>query len=115
MIDVDTFLLLLYVMIDDFCKVHLPTTPPRPGSPPALSRSELLTLALFAQWGHFASERAFYRYATRHLRPAFPTLPHRAQFNRQVRAAYPALVALWAYVTEQLQPQPAPYEPLDST
>lgn len=114
MIDVDTFLLILYVMIDDFCKAHLPAEPARPGVAAALSRSELLTLALLAQWGHFASERAFYRYATHHLRPAFPTLPHRAQFNRQVRAAYPALVALGAYLTAQLQPQPAPYEPLDS-
>jgi hypothetical protein len=35
MVDVDTFLTLLYVMIDDFCKTSLPAV--SHGGPPALS------------------------------------------------------------------------------
>ena len=58
-----------------------------------------MTLAIFGQWQGFGSERGFYRYAQRHLRPAFPQLPTREQFNRQVRQHYAALVAcfcIWA-------------------
>ena len=46
----------------------------------------MITLALFARWGRFSSERDFYRYAGARLRDAFPTLPDRSQFNRLVRS-----------------------------
>jgi len=86
MIDVDTFLTTLYVTVDDFRPSRQPEDVPHPPGPEAsLSPSEVVTLALFAQWARFASERDFYRYAKAHLRGAFPTLPHRSQFNRLVR------------------------------
>jgi hypothetical protein len=75
---VDTFLTTLSVMADDFCKTSLPPEP-RPGPPAALSRSEVVTLAMFGQWQCFGSARGFYRYAQRHLRAAFPALPTREQ------------------------------------
>lgn len=68
MLDVDTFLTTLYVLVDECDKTVLSPDPPTPGPASALSRSEALTLAIFGQWGCFASERAFYRYAERHLR-----------------------------------------------
>jgi hypothetical protein len=52
MVDVDTFLTMLYVMVDDFCTAHLPKDP-SPGPQAALSRSEVLTLAIFGQWQAF--------------------------------------------------------------
>ena len=82
MIDVDTFLTRLYVMVDDFCQSHPTKQETHPGPQAVLSCSEVVTLALFGQWAQFPSERAFYRYAERHVRPAFPTLPDRSQFNR---------------------------------
>jgi hypothetical protein len=84
MVDVDTFLTTLYVMIDDFCQSHPPRRRPGPGA--SLSDSEVITLAIFARWGRFRGERDFYRYARRRLRDAFPTLPDRSQFNRLVRS-----------------------------
>ena len=57
----------------------------RPGPEASLCQSEVITLAIFARWSRFASERDFYRYADDHLREAFPTLPSRPQFNRLVR------------------------------
>jgi hypothetical protein len=60
MVDVDTFLPILYVMVEDFCKTSLPVES-RPGSPAAFSRSEVLTLAIFGQWQGFGSARGFYR------------------------------------------------------
>ncbi len=74
MMDTDTFLTTLYVMADDFCKYQLPPEK-TPGPRPTLTRGEVVTLALFGQWSCFLSERGFYRYASHHLRPAFPTLP----------------------------------------
>ena len=63
------FLTTLYVMVDDFCQAHLPPEI-HPGPPAPLTRSEVVTLALFAQWAVFTGERDFYRYAARHLRAA---------------------------------------------
>jgi hypothetical protein len=44
-IDVDTFLTTLDVMVDDFCMLSLPSEP-HSGPQVALSRSEVVTLAL---------------------------------------------------------------------
>jgi hypothetical protein len=84
MVDVDTFLTTLYVMADDFCQSYRPKR--RPGPQASLSESEAITLAIFARWSRFASERDFYRYAEAKLRDAFPTLPDRSQFNPVVCA-----------------------------
>ena len=114
MVDSDTFLTTLYVMIDDFCKGHL-SPEPRGGAPASLTRSEVLTLALFGQWQRFPSERGFYRYAQRHLRGAFPTLPDRSQFNRLLRQQQDALVAFSLSLVQQLRAQQGAYEVLDAT
>lgn len=74
MVDVDTFLTTLYVMVDDFCKTCSPCET-QPGPQAQRSRSAVLTLAIFGQWQLFGSERGFSRYAQRHLRAAFPQLP----------------------------------------
>ena len=84
MVDVDTRLTTLYVIVDDFCHSQPPER--RPGPEASLCRSEVLTLAVFARWSRFSSERDFYRYAHTKLRDAFPTLPDRSQFNRSVRS-----------------------------
>src|ERR671914_2048207 len=114
MVDVDTFLTTLYVMVDDFCKTSLPPEP-HPGPQAALSRSEVVTLAIFGQWQGFGSERGFYRYAQRHLRAAFPQLPTREQFNRQVRQQHAALVAFCLHLVRLLAAQRCAYEALDSS
>jgi len=113
MLDVDPFLTTLYVTVDDFIKCQ-PATPPRPGPAAALAPSEVITLALFSQWRQFASERAFYRYAARHLRPAFPTLPDRSQFNRLLRAHHDGIVAFALALGQQVSRPSAGYEVLDS-
>jgi hypothetical protein len=84
MVDVNTFLTTLYVIVDDFCQSRAPRK--RPGPKAALSDSEVIALAIFARWGRFSSERDFFRYAQSRLREAFPTLPDRSQFNRLVRS-----------------------------
>jgi hypothetical protein len=60
MVDVNTFLTTLYVMVDNFCTLSLPSES-HPGLQAALSRSEVVTLALFGQWQGCGSECGFYR------------------------------------------------------
>ena len=113
MIDPDTFLTTLYVTVDDFCKASLPPEP-RLGPQTALSRRAVVTLALFGQWQGFGSERGFYRYVQRHLRAAFPQLPTREQFNRQLRQHDEALVAFFLHLVPLLAAPHCTYEALDS-
>ena len=121
MLDPDTFVTALYVTVDETCKscgIPPRALPGHRGPAPGLAPSEVLTLALLAQWGRFASERSFYRFATATLRPAFPTLPDRTQYNRLLRAPYACLVQLGRTLAATLravrEPQAA-YEVLDTT
>jgi hypothetical protein len=114
MTDTNTFLTTLYVVVDDFCKQHLTPEPPIQPTP-SLTRSEVVTLALFGQWQHFPSERAFYRYADHHLRNAFPRLPDRSQLNRLIRHHLNALTAFFLHGVQGLRAQDCLFEALDSS
>ena len=117
MLDVDTFLTTLYVMVDDFCQSHVPEKK-RPGPKASLCSSEVITLAIFARWSRFASERDFYRYAEGHLRGAFPTLPDRSQFNRLVRFYTDAIEEIALHLARSMEgsQRPAsPYQALDAS
>ena len=48
MVDTDTFLTTLYVMVNNFCKSELPPEV-RPGPQASLSRDEVVTLAIFGR------------------------------------------------------------------
>jgi hypothetical protein len=115
MLGVDTFLTTLYVIADDFCQSQPPKR--RPGPDASLSESEVITLAIFAHFSRFASERDFYRYATGQLRDAFPTLPERSQFNRLVRSNVQLIEALAMHlaVMPDTRSQTSSYEALDSS
>jgi hypothetical protein len=115
MVDIETFLTTLYVMIDEYCKSEVPAEASHPGPQASLSRSEVVTLAVFGQWSQFASERAFYRYAQRHLRWAFPSLPAREQFNRLMREHREVIVSFGLWLVQLIQAQECPYELLDSS
>jgi hypothetical protein len=72
-VDLDSFLVSLYVQLDDWWKANHPSATRRPGRPALLSDSEVLTLAILAQWPRFRSERDFWRFASSRLRPYFPS------------------------------------------
>jgi Transposase DDE domain len=114
MLDVDTFLTTLYVMVDDFCQSRAPKR--KPGPEASLSASEVITLSIFARWSRFASERDFYRYAQTNLLDAFPTLPDRSQFNRLSRFHAGFLEAFVLHLAALVvQRRKCPYEALDSS
>ena len=113
MVTTDTFLTTLYVMVDDFCKDELEPERNKPGQQASLSRSEVVTLAVYGQWGRFRSERDFYRYALQRLQPAFPTLPDRSQYNRLVRQHCGTIAAVSMYLVDVMGAQDCLYEALD--
>ena len=113
MIEVDTFLTALYVITDDFC--HSRPQKELPGPDASLSPSEVITLAIFARWSRFTSERDFYRYASSRLRDAFPTLPDRSQFNRCVRHYLHLIEEMALHLADMMKTQRCPYEALDSS
>ena len=62
--DLDSFLVSLYVLVDDrWQHDHGGRTPRRTGRPVRLSDPEVLTLAILSQWPRFRSERDFWRFA----------------------------------------------------
>jgi hypothetical protein len=113
MLDVDTFLTTLYVITDDFCQSRPQKELPGPDA--SLSPSEVITLAIFARWSRFTSERDFYRYASSRLRDAFPTLPDRSQFNRCVRHYLHLIEEMALHLADMMKTQRCPYEALDSS
>jgi hypothetical protein len=113
MVDVDTFLTTLYVRVDDFCHSYPPKT--NPGPEASLSESEVVSLAIFARWNRFTSERDFYRYAEANLRDAFPTLPDRSQFNRLACSHIELIEAVAVHLVALLEARRCPYEVLDSS
>lgn len=114
--DLDSFLVSLYVPIDDWWREHHSSpAPPSPGRPALLSDSEVLTLAVLSQWPRWRSERDFWRFAWAHLREYFPTLCSQSQFNRRIRALEPELRALQRAFAEELSEPSAVYRVLDTT
>ena len=113
--DLDSFLVSLYVLVDDWWRAEHPPAPRRPGRPSLLSESEVLTLAILAQWPRFRSERDFWRFARAHLRCYFPNLCTQGQLNRRVRALEPEMRALQrAFAGELVEPSTV-YRILDTT
>lgn len=117
--DLDSLLIALYTMVDDWSKESrcCPTSPMRrrPGRPVVFSDSEVLTLAILSQWPRFRSERDFYRFANAHLRDYFPNLLSHGQLNRRIRAVEPELRALQRYLASILVDGSDVYHILDTT
>src|SRR5918912_3510737 len=114
MVDVDTFLTILYVMVDDF-RHSRPRNERHPGPDASLSDSEVVTLAIFARWSRFSSERDFYPYASSSLRDAFPALPDRPQFNRLVRHNLGLIEEVALHLAEVMKVHRCSYQALDSS
>jgi Transposase DDE domain len=113
--DLDSFLVSLYVLVDDWWKLDRSSKLPKIGRPVLLTDSEVLTLAILAQWPRFRSERDFWRFASSHLRSYFPTLCSQSQFNRRVRALEPELRALQLAFARELAEPSALYRVVDTT
>jgi hypothetical protein len=116
-LDLETFLTILYVRVDDLYQQVIAARMPICGGPlPALSDSEVLCLGLAAQWRSgvaWQSERGFVRYACKYLRPLFPGLTTQSAFNRRLRRLWGGFILLQQAVAGQLI-GPDEYEVMDA-
>jgi len=102
-LDLDTFLVAVYVTVDELYQASLAEhKPTRRGKRAELSDSEVLTLAILAQWQGRRSEAAFLRHALGHWRGYFPRLLSQADFNRRARDVGGALCALGPLIAQRL-------------
>jgi hypothetical protein len=111
--DFETLLTILYVTSADFDKEQLPAEEVQPGPQASLSRAEVVTLAILSQFGRFVSQKSFYRFAKKHLRGAFPTLPDRSQFNRLMRRHRDAITAFALHLSDLLDGETSAYQVFD--
>lgn len=114
MLDIDTFVTTVYVIVDDFCKqegIH----PIGPGPAAGLSLSELTTLNIIGQWSRWKSQREFYRFAEERLRELFPGLPSRTRYNRLSRAERSVVMQIAVSVGRELAQKDSGIEALDCT
>jgi hypothetical protein len=113
-LDLDTFLVALYTIIDDLYQTQVaPQLPRRPGKRPELSDSEVLTLTVCAQWLR-RSERAFVRYARAHWRAYFPRVLSQSAYNRRSRRLAGVLVHLGPLVARTLGAWASAYQVVDT-
>jgi hypothetical protein len=113
--DLDSLLVSLYILVDDWWQERRPQTVRRPGRPPLLTESEVLSLAVLAQWPRWRSERDFWRFANAHLRGYFPNLLSQSQLNRRIRTLEPDLRPLQSDLASTLVDGSEVYRVLDTT
>lgn len=113
--DLESLLISIYVLVDDWWQENHPEPLRKPGRPTVLSDSEVLTLAILSQWPRFRSERDFFRFASFHLREYFPNLISHSQLNRRTRALESELRALQGDLADTLADGSEVYRVLDTT
>src|SRR5215203_6181477 len=114
--DLDSFLISLYVLIEDRWKAAPNfSNAPIVGRPSLISDPEILALAVLAQWPRFRSERDFWRFAQAHLRDYLPTLPSQSQFNRRMRSLQAQMSALQEHLAREFSGGSELYHILDTT
>lgn len=112
-VELDTFLVALYTIMDELYQRHVaPERPVRRGRRPGLSASEVLTLMVCEQW-HGRSERGFLRFVARSWRSDFPRRLHQSAFNRRVRDLTGTMTQLVPLVAAELGAALAPYQVID--
>ncbi len=115
--NLDTFMTLLYVWIDDWYKSEMVEQIQRKhGHEPRMSDSELLTVALAGQWRcgvPWQSERGVVRYMLEHGRQWFPQMLERSRFNERVRYLWAVIIKLQQALTEVLSVMESAYEVAD--
>ena len=115
-IDLDTFLVTVYTVVDDLYQEHYAAQKDPRGRKGCLSDSEVLSLAVLAQWHPSRCERAFLRFVRRYWPEYFPRLPSQSAFNRRARELSGVLLALGpaldAALTAHLG-EPAAYQVVD--
>jgi hypothetical protein len=102
-LDLDTFLVTVYCVIDDlYQETFAAHKPVRPGAEPEMSDSEVLSVVVLTQWQPSRSESAFLRYVHHHWRAYFPRGLSQSAFHRRARDLMGVLCALGPLISRRL-------------
>lgn len=86
-IDFPTLLTIMYVLVDDWYKLHAPPLlKGKVGAKPVFSDSEVITLMLAMDFLSFESETQYLSFMRANYLPLFPKLCDQSQFNRRARS-----------------------------
>lgn len=84
--NLETFLITIFVIIDDLYKLILPKWfKSKPGTKSEFTESEVITFALAQEACDFASQRRFYNLFKKHFKYLFSKLVDRTQINRRIK------------------------------
>jgi hypothetical protein len=117
MIDLDTFIVMIYVFVDDWYQQNIAPMKAKRGRPCQFSDSETLTIAIVSEWRagvSWRSERGCLRYLRQHYGDWFPNLPERSAFNERKRGLLGILNQLNQMLTQFLATKEDLYECVDS-
>ena len=103
-LDLETFLTILYVMVDDLYVVSSYRSSPRVGPYPVSAIGRCCVWDWQPNGGGvpWKTERDFVRYALKHLRPLFPGMTSQSAFNRRLRRLWGAIILIQQAVADQL-------------
>lgn len=115
--DFDTFLIGLYLMVDEWLqKEGQRYLRPEGGAPPRLSDAEMLTLLLAHQLSQATwRERRWLRYLQRNYQSWFPNLTTQSAYNRRARNLSGVLNALRIQLVREVSAQLPPEGVVDGT
>lgn len=103
-LDLDTFLVALYTIIDDLYLLFFkPHKPKRPGPEPLMSDSEVLTLMALIDWDTQRSQRTMLGRIKAHWSDFFPTILSQSRFNKRARDLAGTLAMFGPLVAQQLE------------
>lgn len=118
MLDLDTFIIMIYVFVEEWYQKAIAPVKAKRGRPSKFSDSEMLTVALLSEWRagvSWQSERGCLRYLQQHYQAWFPHLPQRSAFNTRKRHLLGVCIRLQQAVAELLNASEVPsYESVDS-
>lgn len=117
MIDLDTFIVMIYVFVNDWYQHQIEPAKPKRGRPSQFSDSEALTIAIVSEWRagvSWQSERGCLRYLRQHYGSWFPDLPERSAFNERKRRLLGILNQLNDKLVELLMTEDDIYECVDA-
>lgn len=112
MLDRDTFLVGLYTITDDLYQSTYQRRVLKPGTKPIMGDSEIITLALCAQWLKWP-ERKFISYVKAHWQSYFPHLLSQSAYHKRFTALTNRLVTLVPRVAAAIGALISDYEVFD--
>lgn len=108
--DLETFLVAIYCVIDDAIPTVLHGARLRQRGPtPRVSDSEVLAMEIAGEFLGIETDTGLYRYFRRHWAPLYPTLQrvHRTTFLRQAANLWRVKERLWQCLVERVHHDPA--------